>query len=182
MLSQSRNLAVVASFLLAIAFLVSSGSAVFGQEGQAEEASIDRESPMNQEGKPMSRAEGTFEVQLTPQEEGAGEPGGAPGRMVLDKTFEGDLQATSRGQMLTAMTATPGSAGYVAMEQVTGKLAGREGSFVLQHSGTMTEGQQRLSIEVVPRSGTGELEGLTGTMEIRIDEGQHFYLFEYALP
>ncbi|MDY7095499.1 MAG: DUF3224 domain-containing protein [Acidobacteriota bacterium] len=130
----------------------------------------------------MSRAEGTFEVQLTPQEEGAGEPGGEPGRMVLDKTFQGDLEASSRGQMLTAMTTTPGSAGYVAMEQVTGKLGGREGSFVLQHSGIMTEGQQQLSIEVVPRSGSGELEGLTGTMEIRIEDGQHFYVFEYSLP
>ncbi|HWW73987.1 MAG TPA: DUF3224 domain-containing protein, partial [Pyrinomonadaceae bacterium] len=101
----------------------------------------------------MTRATGTFEVKLSPQVDGE-EGGACVGRMLIDKRFAGDLEATSRGQMLAVRTSTEGSAGYVAMELVTGKLAGREGSFVLQHAGTMERGAQRLSIEVVPDSGT----------------------------
>lgn len=176
-----RNLAAVRAWMACLLIFFVAGP-VCGQETPAAAPPTPQERPDPQEIVTMSRAEGTFEVQLTPQEEGAGEPGGAPGRMALEKTFEGDLEGTSRGQMLTAMTTTPGSAGYVAIEQITGQLAGRAGTFVLQHSGTMTEGQQQLSIEVVPRSGTGDLEGLTGTMEIRIEDGQHFYVFDYSLP
>lgn len=101
--------------------------------------------------------------------------------MSLDKEFHGDLKATSREQMLTAMTSTEGSAGYVAIEQVRGTLAGRRGTFALQHSGVMTRGAQRLTITVVPDFGTGELAGLTGEMGIDIVAGQHTYHLEYAL-
>jgi len=127
-----------------------------------------------------TRATGTFEVKLSPQVDGE-EGGACVGRMLIDKRFSGDLEATSRGQMLAVRTSTEGSAGYVAMELVTGKLAGREGSFVLQHAGTMERGAQRLSIEVVPDSGTGGLEGLAGRMEIDFSGGGHSYSFDYTL-
>ena len=103
-------------------------------------------------------------------------------RRTLDKRFHGDLDAGSRGEMLSAGTAVKGSAGYVAMERVTGTLHGRSGTFVLQHTATMDRGAPSLSITVVPDSGTGELAGLTGHMNIRIEGGQHSYDFEYELP
>jgi len=129
----------------------------------------------------MAHAKGTFEVKITPQspEEGVGDPG--VGRLALDKQFHGDMQARGLGQMLAMGTAVDGSAGYVAMEQVTGTLGGRKGSFVLQHSGTMTRGEQHLVLTVVPDSGTGELTGLAGRMGITITDGKHFYDFEYTL-
>ena len=126
-------------------------------------------------------ASGTFDVTLTPQP--LTDPTADPllGRLSLDKRFHGELAATSRGEMLSARTAVAGSAGYVAIEQVTGVLGGRHGSFVLQHSGTMTRGVQQLTITVVPDSATGELAGLSGTMTIRIAEGKHLYEFTYVL-
>lgn len=125
-------------------------------------------------------ASGTFEVRLSPQVDG--EAGGAGvGRMLIDKRFTGDLEATSKGQMLAVRTPTEGSAGYVAMELVTGKLQGRDGTFVLQHSGTMERGAQQLSINVVPDSGTGELAGLSGRMELDFSGGGHAYRFDYTL-
>lgn len=124
-----------------------------------------------------TRATGTFEVQLAPQETAA-----AIGRMSIDKRFHGDLQGTSRGEMLATRSAVEGSAGYVAMEQVTGTLHGRTGTFYLQHSGTMDRGAPRLSVTVVPDSGTGELTGLTGSMNIIIEGGAHAYEFDYTLP
>ena len=102
--------------------------------------------------------------------------------MSLDKQFHGDLEATSKGEMLTAMSAVKGSAGYVAMERVTGTLKGRNGSFALQHSGTMARGAQQLVITVVPDSGEGDLKGLAGTMAIEIADGKHSYVLEYSLP
>lgn len=127
-------------------------------------------------------ATGTFEVTLNPMESHAvGVDGVGLGRMSIDKTFVGDLAASSQGEMLTAMTATRGSAGYVAIEQVRGVLHGRTGSFVLQHSGIMHDGDNRLTLEVVPASGAGELKGLSGSMTIRIEEGQHSYSFDYEL-
>jgi hypothetical protein len=129
-----------------------------------------------------NRATGTFEVKLAPQTAEAGTDGGL-GRMSIDKQFHGDLEGTSKGFMLSsAATIVKGSGGYVAMERVTGTLKGRSGSFVLQHSGTMTRGTAQLSVTVVPDSGTGQLEGLAGTMTIKIDEGKHSYDFEYTLP
>lgn len=128
-----------------------------------------------------TRASGTFEVKLSPQAPDEGQSGVGIGRMLINKSFAGDLEGTSRGQMLAAMTSVTGSAGYVALEQVTGTLAGRSGAFVLQHTGTMTRGTPQLTVSVVPDSGTGELEGLNGTMQIIIDEGRHSYVFEYTL-
>jgi Protein of unknown function (DUF3224) len=127
-----------------------------------------------------TRASGTFEVKMSPQVDGE-EGGACVGRMLLDKRFAGELEATSKGQMLAVRTSVEGSAGYVAMELVTGRLGGREGSFVLQHTGTMERGAQRLSITVVPDSGTGELEGLAGRMEIDFSGGGHSYAFDYTL-
>ena len=104
------------------------------------------------------------------------------GRMSIDKQFKGALEAISKGEMLSAMTSVKGSAGYVAIEQVTGVLSGKKGSFVLQHFGTMRQGSDRLILEVVPDSGSGELTGLTGTMAIKIEDAQHLYEFKYELP
>jgi len=127
-----------------------------------------------------NRATGTFEVKLTPQE---AQTGADPslGRMTIDKILQGDLEATSWGQMLTARTAIQGSAGYVAIERVTGSLHGRPGSFTLQHTGTMTSGEPQLTISVVPDSGSGELEGISGQMAIQIDAGKHSYEFDYTI-
>ncbi len=125
---------------------------------------------------------GQFEVNLKPLEfYTKGSDGINLGRMSIDKTFSGDLAATSKGEMLSALTAVKGSAGYVAMEQVNGNLAGKRGSFVLQHFGTMAHGQDRLILEVVPDSGAGQLAGLSGKMAIKIEGGKHFYDFEYEL-
>ena len=102
--------------------------------------------------------------------------------MSIDKQFRGDLEATSKGEMLTALTDVKDSAGYVAIERVSGTLHGRSGTFVLQHSGTMTRGAQQLTVTVVPDSGTGQLLGLAGKMTIKIAEGKHFYEFDCTLP
>lgn len=127
-------------------------------------------------------ARGTFEVKLAPQAPSGNAQDSAFGRMTMDKQFRGDLAGTAQGQMLTAMSPVQGSAGYVAIERVTGKLQGRTGTFVLQHSGTMDRGAQQLTISVVPDSGTGELVGLAGQMVIIIADGKHSYEFEYRLP
>ena len=125
---------------------------------------------------------GKFEVELKPLETYAqGNDEINLGRMSIDKTFSGELEARSRGEMLTAMTPVKGSAGYVAIEQVSGSLSGKRGSFVLQHFGTMDRGSDRLLLEVVPDSGTGQLSGLSGEMAIRIEDGQHYYDFEFEL-
>jgi hypothetical protein len=129
----------------------------------------------------MKRATGSFEVSLQslPNTEVTADL--QFGRMLLNKKFSGDLTATARGQMLTAMTSVKGSAGYVAIDHVTGDLDGRKGSFVLQHSGSMNRGVPTLSIMVVPDTGTGELAGLSGTLSINIIDGRHFYDFIYSL-
>jgi hypothetical protein len=126
-------------------------------------------------------ATGSFELKPKP---GASEVLAGPtpvGRMSFDKTFAGDLEGTSQVEMMTAVTPVKGSAGYVAMEQVTGKLKGRQGTFVLQHSGTAHKGSQQLSVTVVPESGTGQLAGIEGNFIIRIEAGKHFYDFDYTL-
>lgn len=127
----------------------------------------------------MTRATGGFTVKLDPQKDEPADPKLA--RMTIDKQFSGDLEATSRGQMLSAGTDVKGSAGYVAIEKVTGTLSGRSGSFVLQHFATMNRGTPQLSITVVPDSGTGELRGIRGSMQIIIKDGKHSYDFEYAI-
>jgi hypothetical protein len=128
------------------------------------------------------KAEGTFEVKLTPQALDERGQAAAIGRMLIDKQFRGPLEGVSAGQMIAFRSAVAGSAGYVAMERVVGKLAGKSGSFVLQHSGKMDNGLQDLSVTVVPDSGTGELQGLKGTMKIIVADGKHSYVFEYTLP
>ncbi|MGE5322074.1 MAG: DUF3224 domain-containing protein [Actinomycetota bacterium] len=126
-------------------------------------------------------AKGTFEVKVVPQSEPEKGEGATLSRMSIDKQFHGDLEATSKGEMLSAMTGVKGSAGYVAIERVTGTLRGRSGSFVLQHNATMTRGTPQLNIIVVPDSGTGQLTGITGNMKINIVNGKHYYDFEYTL-
>ena len=127
-------------------------------------------------------ARGDFVVKLVPLAVEGQPEGSRIGRMSIDKSITGDLVATTTGQMLSAMTEVKGSAGYVAVERVDGVLGGRKGTFVLQHSGSMTRGAPSLSVTVVPDSGTGELAGLAGEFRIIIAEGRHSYEFSYSLP
>ncbi|OWK41591.1 DUF3224 domain-containing protein [Fimbriiglobus ruber] len=129
-----------------------------------------------------NKVRGSFEVKLDPLPTYNTTEGNLLGHLSIDKQFHGELEATSKGEMLSAGTAVKGSAGYVAIERVTGTLGGRTGAFVLQHSATMNRGEPQLLITVVPDSGTGELTGLTGRMGIEITQGKHFYDFEYTLP
>ena len=129
-----------------------------------------------------TRASGTFDVKLAPLPTHETAEGSLLGHLSIDKEFRGDLTGTSRGEMLSAGTSVQGSAGYVAIERVEGRLAGRTGTFVLQHNATMNRGVPDLQIAVVPDSGTGGLSGLTGTMSVDITAGQHSYTFEYSLP
>jgi hypothetical protein len=128
-----------------------------------------------------THADGTFEVKLAPQPLSEGGQAAGLGRLSIDKQFRGDLEAVSQGEMLAASTDVDGSAGYVALERVVGRLHGRPGSFTLQHNGLMNRGVPQLTITVVPDSGTQQLTGLSGEMTIEIVDGQHFYRFEYTL-
>jgi len=125
------------------------------------------------------KATGEFEVKLVPQTDME-----VPmlGRLSINKTFRGDMEGNSQGQMLSAGTSIPNSAGYVAIERVEGTLKGKRGSFVLQHSGTMDRGTPSLLVTVVPDSGTEELTGISGTLDIIIADGKHSYDFDYSLP
>lgn len=137
-------------------------------------------SPSQKESPVTSHAAGPFDVKLTPQDD---KIDATLGRMSLDKQYHGDLKGTSKGQMLTASTDVKGSAAYVAVERVTGTLKGHTGSFALQHSGTMNRGVPQLTISVVPDSGTGQLAGIAGKMNINIAaDGKHSYDFEYTVP
>ena len=126
-------------------------------------------------------AKGTFEVTMAPQpaQEGVGDAN--IGRMGLDKQYSGDLEATGKGQMLATRSPVEGSAGYVALEKVSGVLHGRRGEFALQHNGIMTRGAPQLTVTVVPDSATGDLQGLAGTLTITQADGKHFYELEYTL-
>jgi hypothetical protein len=158
----------------AVAAVLATTMGVSGQRpGEPPAATLTKEAAVTR------RASGAFDVKITPQAMTA--EGSGLGRMSLDKQFRGDLAATSKGEMLTASTPVKGSAVYVAVEQVTGTLHGRSGSFVLHHTGIMSRGTPQLTITVVPDSGTGELEGLTGTMTITIADGKHTYDFDYML-
>jgi len=127
-------------------------------------------------------AKGTFEVKLVPLKLGGDEAAGAGlGRMSIDKQFHGELEATSQGEMLSVGTPVKGSAGYVAIERVSGRLQGRNGSFVLQHNATMNRGAPQLNIIVVPDPGIGDLAGLSGRMAIKIVDGKHFYEFAFEI-
>jgi len=127
------------------------------------------------------RASGAFDVKVSPAAPEDKAEGTTLGRMTIDKHFHGDLEATSKGEMLYAGTSVKGSGGYVAIERVTGILQGRTGTFVLQHIGTMTRGVPEMSVSVVPDSGTGQLTGLAGKMTINIADGKHSYEFDYTL-
>jgi hypothetical protein len=126
-------------------------------------------------------AKGTFVVSLKPLPFEGVDAAAKLGRMSIDKQISGDLIATTKGEMMSAMTGTKGSAGYVAIEYVTGTLNGRKGSFALQHSGTMNRGAPTLAVTVVPDSGTDQLAGLEGNFKIDILDGKHFYEFQYRL-
>jgi hypothetical protein len=133
-------------------------------------------------GDAKASAKGSFTVQIKPAVEPSVADGVALGRMTIDKQFDGDLVGIGKGEMLTAITPVKGSAGYVAIERVTGTLQGRAGSFVFQHTGTMAQGAQSLSITVVPGSGTGALAGISGNFNLTIVDGKHLYEFSYELP
>jgi hypothetical protein len=129
-----------------------------------------------------NRAIGTFDVKLTPMAPDREDEDPSLFRMTLDKQYHGDLEATGLGQMLTAATAVAGSAGYVAIERVSGKLNGRPGSFILQHNGIMNRGEGQLHITVVPDSGTDQLAGIQGKLDIKIaPDGEHSYMFDYTV-
>lgn len=126
------------------------------------------------------QASGSFDVTMSPEAPTHSGDGVTLGRVVINKVFRGDLAASGRADMVSALTSVKGSAGYVAIERVVGTLHGRAGSFVLQHSGTMTRGQASLTVSVVPDSGTGALEGIAGQMTIDIVDGKHLYTFDYT--
>lgn len=130
----------------------------------------------------MNHISGAFEVKTIPQKTDNNEAESAKiSRMSLDKEFLGDLKATSKGEMIFTGTDVEGSGVYVALERVTGTLGGKSGTFVLYHTGVMTRGAPHLSVSVLPDSGTGELAGLSGKMDIKIEGGKHFYEFEYSI-
>lgn len=157
---------------MSICLFAGFGTFVYAQTKSGVQGTVKKET--NQ----MAHASGEFEVKMIPQ---PAEDKTSIGKFSLDKKFHGDLEATSKGEMLAIMTTVQGSAGYVAMEQVTGTLNGRSGTFALQHTGTMTRGAPQLSVNVVPDSGTGQLLGLSGQMTIKIDGAKHSYEFEYTL-
>lgn len=134
-------------------------------------------------GKAMTlQATGPFDVKIIPQPADPDAAGEIIGRLLLDKKYHGALDAIGKGQMLGVRTPVEGSGGYVAMEQVTGTLDGRRGSFIVQHTGTMQGGTSKMILTIVPDSGTGELTGITGNIEIIIENGKHIYKFDYQLP
>lgn len=157
---------------LIILFALLAGFAVVAQTDQAPGKPIQKESKLT--------ARGTFDVKVTPQPQDDS-AGGPFSRLFLDKQFHGDLNAASKGQMLAAGTAIEGSGAYVAFELVTGTLNGKEGSFILQHKGTMRKGVYDLRVTVVPDSGTDELLGIGGQMKIIIEGKKHSYELEYTL-
>jgi hypothetical protein len=183
MKNQFRNIAVIVAggclclglgvFSRAQIHSLAAGAALAGQQAAPKENVV------------TIHAAGAFDVKLAPQ---SAEPGADPslGRMTIDKQYHGDLEARSIGQMLTGMTDVKGSAGYVAIERVTGKLHGRSGGFTLQHNGIMAHGDYQLNVTIVPDSGTGELAGLAivaRSFKINIDAaGKHSYEFDYTLP
>ena len=164
-------------FVAGICLCVVAGSALYSQTPSQPPAAVQKQVVT------AMHASGTFDVKVSPQATDEKPGGSTLGRMSLDKQFHGDLEGTSKGEMLTAGTsAVKDSAGYVAIERVTGTLKGRTGTFVLQHSGTMTRGAPSLTITVVPDTGTDQLVGLTGAMTITITGGKHLYEFHYMLP
>ena len=151
---------------------------IFALSAPAQTQSI---TPSQKEALVTAHATGPFDVKVTPQDDKSAEP--QLGRFTVDKQYHGDLEGTGKGQMLTAGTDVKGSGAYVAIEKVSGTLKGRTGTFVLQHSGTMSHNTFQLTIAVVPDSGTGQLAGIMGKMNITIAaDGKHSYDFEYTVP
>jgi len=169
------------SFLAAL-LLLSSQSFVLSLPAPILQNPSTNSTPATKDSRMTAHTTGTFEVKLAPLPTSDPSEGSPLGRMSIDKQIHGDLEATSKGEMLTAGTSVKGSAGYVAIERVTGTLRGRSGSFVLQHSSTLTRGAPQQSITVVPDSGTGQLTGLTGKFLVIIADGKHSYEFDYSLP
>ena len=163
---------------IAVCLLISLHSATTRAQQAPSKAVILKELRMQN----IEHITGSFDVKLSPQAPASGIETAMLGRQTIDKQFHGDLNAHSLGEMLAAGTEVKGSAGYVAIERVTGALQGKKGSFALIHIGIMTRGQPQLTVQVVPDSGTDELIGLTGQMGIQISNGQHFYTFDYTLP
>jgi hypothetical protein len=130
----------------------------------------------------MLHAQGSFDVKTLPQPRDEAVGDATIGRLALDKQFHGELEASSKGEMLASRSPVDGSAGYVAIERVVGVLHGKRGAFTLQHSGVMTRGARSLVITVIPDSGTDDLTGIVGTMEIIIEGGKHSYVLAYQLP
>ena len=129
----------------------------------------------------MAQIKGEFDVTRAPEAPCDMGDGVVAGHFRFDKRFHGDLDATSVVHMLAVGTDVPGSAGYVAIERLSGMLQDRTGTFFMQHHGIMHRGAASLALTVVPDSGTGELEGLSGSMKIDITEGKHYYTFDYLL-
>jgi hypothetical protein len=147
------------------------------------QSSTPPQAPNKKEALMTGHATGTFDVKIVPQTADEQAKAAGIGRMSIDKQWHGDLTGVSKGEMLSFGTGAKGTSGaYLALEQFTGTLAGRSGSFVLQHNGTMTQGVPKLTISVVPDSGTGQLAGIAGTLNIVIADGKHSYDFEYTLP
>jgi hypothetical protein len=169
----------------AICASIAAATLTFAQVHQQNPASIPPGKAMtDQTAKSAThRATGTFDVKVTPQTaDDYTAAGTLLSRSTIDKQFHGDLEATSKGQMLAGGDYSTGSAGYVAMERVTGTLSGHNGAFLLQQSATMDHNVPSLSITVVPGSGSGQLAGISGMMNIRIEGGKHFYDFDSSLP
>ena len=132
-------------------------------------------------------ATGSFDIKMTPNEPTDFEKANDIARLTSDKTWHGDFEGVSHGEMITGSTASTGSMAYVAIERMTGRLNGRQGSFTFSHRATMMKGDApsagELSVMVIPKSGTGELTGLTGSLIIHIDaQGKHTWSFDYSLP
>jgi Protein of unknown function (DUF3224) len=161
---------------IALAICLCLGYAALTQTQSPGSTAAKKESKVN------GHASGSFEINMVRQPITEEEAKTITMRMTSDKQFHGDLEGASTGEMLGVFTAVKDSAGYVAMERVSGKLKGRTGTFILQHSSTMARGTQQQSIIVVPDSGTDQLVGLAGSMIIRITDGKHFYEFDYTLP
>lgn len=152
-----------------------------GAESKTAPSETSQPAAKPEKGAPV-QAKGEFDVKVTPQP--PDEKGSDPllGRMSIDKHYHGDLEATGVGQMLTGGDYKTGSAGYVAMEKVSGTLKGQKGTFLIQHTGMLNKGAATLSIIIVPDTGTGQLVGIAGKMDVKITDGKHFYELEYTLP
>ena len=129
----------------------------------------------------LNLAKGSFEIVMKSPPPGEGGGRVSVGRMLIDKQYQGDFIGIGQGEMLSAGNPAAGSAGYVAIEHLTGVLQGRSGSFALQHAGVMHDGSSHLAISIVPGSGTNDLFGIEGTLKLDIRDRQHFYELEYKL-